>query len=143
MFCQLVKINIQLNLTTLSTEARYLGVTIQSDFKWNSHVNNISHKANNTLGFLKRNLNINSISVKEQAYKTLVRPTLEYACSVWDSYFTEDINKLEKVQRRAARYVTGRNNNTSSVSDMLQNLHCTVEKPGRRQTDGLETNNDV
>ena len=119
-----IKFNYTLHGQTLKhvDKARYLGVTIQSDFKWNSHVNNISHKANNTLGFLKRNLNINSTSVKEQAYKTLVRPTLEYACSVWDPYFTEDINKLEKVQRRAARYVTGRNNNTSSVSDMLKDL---------------------
>jgi hypothetical protein len=30
--------------------------------------------------------NISSTSVKEQAYKTLVRPSLEYSCSAWDSY---------------------------------------------------------
>ena len=80
-------------------------------------------EANSTLGFLRRNLNINSTSVKEQAYKSLVRPSLEYACSVWDPYFAEDINKLESIQRRAARYVTGRLHNTSSVSDMLQHLN--------------------
>ena len=102
--------------------AKYLGVTIQSDLKWNTHINNISKKANSTLGFLKRNLNINSTSVKEQAYKSLIRPSLEYACSVWDPYFTEDILKLEMIQRRAARYVTGRHCNTSSVSNMLDQL---------------------
>ena len=104
-------------------KAKYLGVTIQSDLKWHSHINNITKKANSTLGFLRRNLNINSTSVKEQAYKSLVRPSLEYACSVWDPYFTEDINQIESVQRRAARYVTGRQHNTSSVSDMLQHLN--------------------
>ena len=103
-------------------KAKYLGVTIQSDLKWHSHINNICNKANSTLGFLRRNLNISSTSVKEQAYKSLVRPSLEYACSVWDPYFTEDINKIEKVQRRAARYVTNRHRNTSSVSDMLDHL---------------------
>ena len=80
-------------------------------------------KANSTLGFLRRNLNINSTSVKEQAYKSLVRPSLEYACSVWDPYFAEDINLIESVQRRAARYVTGRQNNTSSVSDLIDQLN--------------------
>ena len=73
------------------TKAKYLGVTISSDLEWESHINNITKKANNTLGFLKRNLNINSVYMKEQAYKSLVRPSLEYACSVWDPYLQQDI----------------------------------------------------
>jgi hypothetical protein len=73
------------------TKAKYLGVTICSDLKWESYINNITKKASNTLGFLKRNLNITSVSMKEQAYKSLVRPPLEYACSVWDPYLQQDI----------------------------------------------------
>jgi hypothetical protein len=57
------------------TKAKYLGVTISSDLEWESHINNITKKANNTLVFLKRNLNISSVSMKEQAYKSLVRPS--------------------------------------------------------------------
>ena len=119
-----IKFNYSLHGQVLQhvTSAKYLGVTIQSDLKWNTHINNICKKANNTLGFLKRNLNINSASVKEQAYKSLVRPSVEYACSVWDPYFAEDITKIEMIQRRAARYVTGRHSNTSSVSDMMHHL---------------------
>jgi hypothetical protein len=58
-------------------------VTISDDLKWESHINNICGKANKTLGFLRRNVNIGSTSVKAQACKSLVRPSLEYACSVW------------------------------------------------------------
>ena len=65
-----------------------------------------------------RNINISSTTVKEQAYKSLVRPSLEYACSVWDPYTKENITQLEQVQRRAARYVTNHYHNTSSVSNM-------------------------
>jgi hypothetical protein len=36
------------------------------------------------LGFLRRNINISSTKVKEQAYNSIVRPSLKYACSVWD-----------------------------------------------------------
>jgi hypothetical protein len=100
-------------------KAKYLGVTISEDLKWESHINNICGKANKTLGFLRHNLNIGSTSVKEQAYKSLFRPSLEYACSVWDPHLKSDINKIEMVQRRAARYVTNRQRNTSSVGDML------------------------
>ena len=64
----------------------YLGVTIQSDLKWDSHINSITTKANKTLGFLRRNINVSCTTVKEQAYKSLVRPSLEYACFVWDPY---------------------------------------------------------
>ena len=37
-------------------ENPYLGITISEDFKWTSHINKISWKANSTLGFLRRNL---------------------------------------------------------------------------------------
>ena len=47
---------------TLKTveSAKYLGCTFTSDLRWNDHVNNICNKANRTIGFLKRNLNIGS-----------------------------------------------------------------------------------
>ena len=41
-------------------------------------LNRISKKANNTLGFLRRNIKIHSESLKSSAYKVLVRPQLEY-----------------------------------------------------------------
>ena len=104
------------------TSAKYLGVTITSDLKWGEHINNICTKANKTIGFLKRNINISNKSIKEKAYLSLVRPTLEYASTVWDPYQQNDKHRLEMVQRRAARYVTNRYHYTESVSDMLGQL---------------------
>ena len=43
--------------------------------------------------------------MKEIAYKTLVRPKVEYCASVWNPYTTTNIDELEMVQRRAARFV--------------------------------------
>ena len=86
--------------------AKYLGVTISEDLKWTDHINDISKKANQTLGFLKRNIRVHSRDLKSTAFKTLVRPQLEYAPTVWSPYTDQAINKLESVQRRAARWVT-------------------------------------
>ena len=103
--------------------SKYLGITLKSNLKWNKHINSITNKANQSLGFLKRNLKIKSSAVKSHAYKAFVRPKLEYASAVWDPHTRTQINQIEKVQRRAARYVTNRYHNTSSVTDMLQNLN--------------------
>ena len=118
------------------SSVKYLGLTVTHDMKWNNHISNITAAANRTLGFVKRNLRVKSAEVKKQAYKALVRRTLaklEYCATVWDPKATSDeftgsmgnhrlVNQIEMVQRRAARWVTGRHNNTSSVSDMLQSL---------------------
>ena len=60
-----------------------------------------------TLGFLRRNLSACPQDVKESAYKGLVRPVLEYGSSVWDPSGILLQEELEKVQKRAARFVTG------------------------------------
>ena len=85
---------------------KYLGVTITNDLKWNTHIINICTNANRTLGFLKRNLYSCPQDLREAAYKTLVRPILEYEGSVWDPYTQCLQDELEKVQNRAARLVT-------------------------------------
>ena len=61
------------------TSTKYLGVTIQTDLKWNKHVNNITASATQKLNFIKRHLRVNSKTVKERAYTSLVRPKLEYS----------------------------------------------------------------
>ena len=87
--------------------SKYLGATINQDLKWNKHIANTTTKANRTLGFVKRNMKDCKTSAKAAAYKTLIRPTLEYASVVWDPYTKANVQQLEKVQRRAARLATG------------------------------------
>ena len=53
---------------------------------WGQHISEISSKAPKTLGFLHRNSAFAPRSTKEVAYKTLVRPKLEYAVPIWSPY---------------------------------------------------------
>ena len=59
--------------------AKYLGITISDNMDWGQHVSEISFKATKTLDFRRRNLAFAPRRTKEVAYKTLVRPKLEYA----------------------------------------------------------------
>ena len=75
---------------------------------WADHINEICNKANIAKAFLKRNIHQCPISIKANCYKSLVRPILEYrgyAAAVWSPHLQYHIHQLEKVQRRAARFV--------------------------------------
>ena len=114
--------------------AKYLGVTISTDLKWNTHIQQTAAKANKSLCFIRRNLKVQSQTIKERAYQTLIRPKLEYCCTVWDPHTNENINSLEKVQRRAARYTCNRHHNTSSVSEMLNTMNWQTLQERRLRT---------
>ena len=51
-----------------------------------------------------------------------MRPVLEYASCVWDPYTTKEKTKIEKIQRRAARFVTKNYKKKESVTAMLKKL---------------------
>ena len=71
---------------------------------------------------MKRNLALAPRHTKEVAYKTFVRPQLEYAAPIWHHYHDTQIAHVEKVQRTAVRWTCMRWRNTSSVGDMLDEL---------------------
>jgi len=89
------------------SHVKYLGVTITEDLCWNRHVAEITKRASKLLGLLRRNLSPCDRKVKEAAYFGLVRPILEYASQAWDPHTANLVDELEKVQRRAARFVSG------------------------------------
>lgn len=102
--------------------AKYLGVTIAGNLSWKPHIDIMTKKANSVLGFLCRNLRKCPLKTRELAYNTYVRPTLEYASSVWDSDIKDQINRVERVQRRVARFVKADYHPDHSVTLMLQKL---------------------
>ena len=113
----------------LTKNAKYLGIQISDDLAWSKHINQMTTKSNNTLKFIKRNIQTNIHKIKETAYKTYVRPLLEYSATVWDPWQKKYINQIEMVQHRAVRYIFNDYNFTSSVSSMLNQLALpTLEK---------------
>ena len=102
-----VPYNIHNVLLSVVPSAKYLGVHIDSKISWNTQCSSLCNKANSTLAFLQRNLSGCPQGVKEKSFNTLVRPILEYGCSVWDPHKAWQIADLEKIQKRAARFVTG------------------------------------
>ena len=101
------------------TSTKYLGITINHNLSWSNHITQICSKANSVLAFLQSNLRQCSTTVKSLAYFTYVQPIVEYASTVWSPHIKADINKLEMIQRRAARFVL---NNYSRFASVTQNV---------------------
>ncbi len=104
------------------SSTKYLGITITHNLNWNKHCDIICGKANSTLGLLRRILGECNAAVKSKAYTSLVRPQLEYASTAWNPYTKRNINKIEMVQCRAARFVFNDYSRASHVSPMIDRL---------------------
>ena len=112
----------------------YLGVELTRDLNWNKHISNIVGKANRSLGFVRRNLSNCPEEIKKQAYYALVRPYLEYASSVWDPHVQKQINDIEAVQRRAARFVKRCHDRTpGTVTTILNELEWPTLQQRRKE----------
>jgi hypothetical protein len=65
---------------------------ISDDLKWSTRINNICNKGISTLVFLRHC----SEQCRKQAYISLVRSTLKYGPTIWDSYAKGDIDQIER-----------------------------------------------
>ena len=85
------------------SQEKDLGITFDSDLKFKIHISNITSKANQVLGIIKRNFKFLDKNTFITLYKALVRPHLEYGQSVWSPYLITYKRDIEKVQRRATK----------------------------------------
>ena len=115
-------INYSIHDTPLSlfNSVKYLGINIDSNLNWSEQCNYVFNKANFMLSFLERNLSRCPRNVKENCFNSLVRPILEYSCTAWDPYRQNQIDKLERINKRAARFITG--NYTREHGNSLKNF---------------------
>ena len=69
------------------------------------------------------------------AYTSLVRSTLEYGAVIWDPFTQNEINKIERIQRQAARFITNdyRSRETGSMTQMLKTLDLSTLQQRRNE----------
>ena len=93
----------------LSTEKKEkdIGVIIDEDLTFEPHILEKIKKANQMCGMIRRNFEFLDAEIFPLLYKTVVRPHLESAVSVWAPHKIELIKKIEGVQRRATKYLPG------------------------------------
>ena len=62
-------------------------------------------KGNKILGLIRRTITCKEKQLNVPLYKAIVRPHLEYCIQAWRLYRKKDIDKLERIQRRATKMI--------------------------------------
>ena len=92
---------------TESTEEKDLGVIFTESFKPSGNCNKASKSAIKIVGLIRRNICNKTEEEMLILYKTLVRPILDYCIPVCRPYLKKDIIKLERVQKKYTKMITG------------------------------------
>ena len=88
-------------------DVRDLGITVDSNLKFDKHISLIVHKAHaRSQLILKCFLSRNRILLTK-AFCTYVRPLLEYCCTTWSPHLQYLIDKIERVQRYFTKRLQG------------------------------------
>ncbi len=93
-------------VTLASTDCeKDLGVYIDNELKFRSHIDRVSKKANCILGLIRRSFEFIDKGIFKTLFTSLVRPHLEYGNIIWSPYYKKDIKVIENVQRRGSKMV--------------------------------------
>ena len=95
-----------------TTEERDLGVIIDHKMNMSLQCDAAASKATKILACIHRCFSSKSQDIIFPLYSALVRPQLEYCIQFWAPQFKKDVEKLERVQRRAMRMIRGQENRT-------------------------------
>ena len=83
----------------ISSELKDLGITIDSDFTFTTHIHNIIAKGKRMAGWALRAFESRDTKTMSTLLKQLVIPMVEYGCEIWSPVDQTAINLIESVQR--------------------------------------------
>jgi hypothetical protein len=88
----------------------YLGVTLDTRLTWSPHIDQVRKRTGQRMDMLGPLLNRKSdLSVRNRVllYKQLICPMMDYACPAWRSTARSHVRRLQVLQSKCLRLVTG------------------------------------
>ena len=98
--------NIQEERIDHALTAIYLGIQVDSNLIWKSHVKALSSKISRAIGFLKHARSFLTQDTLKTLYTGIVEPHFKYCCSVWRNCGASERSHLQKLQNRTVRILT-------------------------------------
>lgn len=91
---------------TRNNSVHDLGVTYNSKFAFDVHINKLTNDCFKTLDFIIRNSrDLQDLNVIKLLFIAYVRSRFDYACIVWSPHFDRYLDAPERIQRRFLKYL--------------------------------------
>ena len=96
---------------------------VTSNFSWNQQLDALFSKASSRLGLLKRTMHFMRCQKQRRAfYLAVVRSQFEHRAQLWRPSSETNINKLERIQRRAVKWILSEESHSYNEFEYLMRL---------------------
>ena len=87
--------------------SKYLGVLVDQHLSWKYQIGNVALKISRGIGILAKLKPLSKDNLLKCTYYSLVYSYLSYSIEVWGSAAKYDLNKLNILQHKAVRIISG------------------------------------
>ena len=102
-----IQLRLENDEINIVNEIKDLGIYVSNDLKFGSHINRMVAKASARANLIFKCFVSRDTATLIKAFKTYVRPILEYSSSVWSPVYRVEIDRIESVQRRFTKRLPG------------------------------------
>ena len=89
-----------------TTETKFLGIWLDENCKWNTHIQKLSLKLTRNTNLLKYNQNQMPINTKKLVYHAHISSHIQYGMLLWGNNASEEqLNKLQKIQNKCIHHI--------------------------------------
>ena len=111
---------------------KLLGINIDYKLKFTQHVSDVIRKCGFQLNTLRRHSKLLNTNTKLKIFYSFIQANLNYCPLIWINRNRTDLNRIEKVQKRALRIVF--NDKSSDYGQLLNRAKtCSIETRWKRQ----------
>ncbi len=103
---------------------KMLGVILNEHLNWNRHIDEQNKKTSNNIALLRRAKSFVPEHILNKMYNAFVIPTFYYCSTVWNDGYKNKLTKLSKLQKKAARVITGASYDVRSKEIFKKLIGC-------------------
>ena len=97
---------------TLSSRIKYLGLTLDENLMWGTHITNLTAKLSRAIGMLAKLRHYVNYNTLISTYYSLFHSHIIYGCQIWAQGKTIKTEKIQKLQNKLLRIIHFKEKNT-------------------------------
>ena len=102
-----MNIKIDNNIINRVSYTKFLGIIIDEKLNWKQHINYVSGKVSRCIGMIIKSRKVLNTESLLTLYYSFIYPFLIYCNHVWGSTYISHLNKLELLQKKIVRIISG------------------------------------